>query len=280
MKLSTFNWQSIATCLSTAALLTACGGGGDLVIIPTPTPTPPVTQWTGPKQFNLTQPEKGSNISPVTLSSTGGTTDLDGTLRYFQSTVSQVAGSEQLGLSAGQPWREDSNKISRSTQVFNGKKQFSVDYPDGKSVSLIGGGTANQAAAVRDFIALCTPGKRYYMINDAARAVYSGSLAPLNGQVLQAKNFTAASCSNPASVMQFDGAGNVTLNQSGTTPETLSASEMRLLADGGMLIAADGQGIRSMKLFEISDASSTRLMIQEFVVYAANPSKNIIRIWY
>ncbi|MBM5573450.1 hypothetical protein [Deefgea sp. CFH1-16] len=278
--LSRSKWQAVTASMALVALLSACGGGGggDLVINPTPTPVPPLKAWTGPSQFMLTQPETGTSTTKLLVASVDGAVDLDGTRRNFQAAAMPDG---QLAFSAGQPWQEDASKISRSMQGINGKKLFTVDYPDDKSVSLIGGGLANQATAVRDFIALCTPGKRYFLVNADAQRVFADSLAQFKNQTLQAKNFTASQCSAALSVMQFDASGNVTLNttQSGSQPEAISASQMLLLANGGHVLTADGIGKRSFMFYSLTDTAGTRMLIQEFVVYP-NQQQNYIRIWY
>lgn len=278
--ISRFKWPGVTASVVLVALLSACGGGGglDLVINPTPTPVPPLKAWTGPSQFVLTQPETGLRTTALFVASADGAIDLDGTRRYFQAAAMPEG---QLAFSAGQPWQEDANKISRAMQEINGKKLFTVEYPDEKSLSLIGGGLANQATAVRDFIALCTPGKRYFLLNADARRVFADSLAQFKNQTLQAKNFTASQCSAALSVMQFDASGNVTLNttQSGSLPEAISASQMQLLANGGHVLTADGIGKRSFMFYSLTDTAGTRMLIQEFVVYP-NEQQNYIRIWY
>ncbi|QZA82222.1 hypothetical protein [Deefgea piscis] len=278
--LSCSKWQGVTASMVLVALLSACGGGGglDLVINPTPTPAPPLKAWTGPSQFMLTQPETGSRTTQLSVATADGAVDLDGTRRNFQAAAMPDG---QLAFSAGQPWQEDASKIERAMQAINGKKLFTVDYPDDKSVSLIGGGLATQATAVRDFIALCTPGKQYFLLNADARRMYSDSLAQFKNQILQAKNFTASQCSASLSVMQFDASGNVTLNsnQSGSTPEVISASQMQLLANGGHVLTADGLGKRSLMFYSMTDTAGARILIQEFVVFP-NQQQNYIRIWY
>ncbi|QZA78472.1 hypothetical protein K4H28_03385 [Deefgea tanakiae] len=276
-------WFTRTAALVMTTLLAACGGSGiEISVRPTPTPPPLAKPWTGPTRFIVTQPETGPRSTTVDVAAADGSVVLDGVRRNFQADVGQVVGGQQLAFSAGQPWQEDPTKLSRSTLVFNGQRQHSFDYPDGKSQSVVGGGTVEQTLAVRDFIALCSPEKRYFLVNANAQNVNAEILPQLANKTLYSKNFSAQSClAESGSVMEFNAFGNVTVRNTSTgATENISANNMQILANRGSVLTADRQGIRSLSIFSMNDGASRRLLIQEFVEYRADPSKNYIRMWY